>query len=150
MAISDSHASHIRGVHVRFCLEAPSLDSAAVTDATGIAPTSLGKAGDPRTNRIGTMLGTHEQGWWQFSTKDMVDSKDINEHMRYLLAQVLPHSQVIRDLASSGEAFFDVLWESTCLYAGTGPVLDADVVDGMAALGAGIGFDIYQIDEDPA
>lgn len=41
-----------------------------------------------------------------------------------------------------------VFWQSTYLYAGTGPLLDAADLAGVAALGAGMGFDIYQLDED--
>lgn len=51
-------------------------------------------------------------------------------------------------MASGGETYFDVLWESTYLYAGTGPLLSAQVCEGIGALRAGMGFDIYQVDED--
>jgi len=40
------------------------------------------------------------------------------------------------------------LWKSTCLYAGTEPLLNADSIAGVAALGAGIGFVIYQVNEE--
>jgi hypothetical protein len=63
---------------------------------------------------------------------------------------LLPHRLTILDFARDGQTAFDVLWKSTYLYAGTGPMLDADCVSGVAALGAGISFDIYQVDEDTA
>jgi hypothetical protein len=43
--------------------------------------------------------------------------------------------------------FNDVDWESWYLYAGTGPAIDSRAVTGAAALGAGMDFDIYQIDK---
>jgi len=40
-----------------------------------------------------------------------------------------------------------VLWESTYLYAGTGPLIEKDCCIGIGLLEAGLGFDIYQIEE---
>ena len=48
------------------------------------------------------------------------------------------------------KSYFDVLWESSYLYAGTGPILEENIIDGMSRLKASIGFDIYQIDGDDA
>lgn len=148
MPISDLHASHIRRVHVEFVLEAPELEPDSVTRITGLEPSGSAKRGDGRENAKGTVVGTHEQGWWQFSSEGAVDSKDINDHLRFLLERLLPHQEWIRLAACNGETFFDVLWESTDLYAGSGPVIDPECMGGIAALGAGIGFDIYQVDDD--
>jgi hypothetical protein len=41
-----------------------------------------------------------------------------------------------------------LLWKSSYLYAGTGPLVDAVSIAGIAALRAGVGFDIYQVNED--
>ncbi|MDB4908083.1 MAG: hypothetical protein JWO05_2867 [Gemmatimonadetes bacterium] len=76
-------------------------------------------------------------------------SKDVREHFQFLHQRLLPHAQIFRRFAESGETFFGVTWKSTYLYAGTGPLLDAASLAGVAALGAGMGFDIYQIDEEP-
>jgi hypothetical protein len=42
------------------------------------------------------------------------------------------------------------LWEGNYLYAGSGPFYEADVIAGIATLGADLWQDIYQIDEDDA
>jgi hypothetical protein len=76
-----------------------------------------------------------------------VNSKDVNDHFQWILAQILPHREAVLDLARSGESFFNVRWESTHLYAGSGPLIDAECLNGVVALGAGMGFDIYQVDE---
>ena len=49
-----------------------------------------------------------------------------------------------------GETFFDVLWTSNYLYAGTGPIISHGGLQGMSDLGASIGFDIYQDEVDLA
>lgn len=74
--------------------------------------------------------------------------KDINEHLKVLLDQLLPKRAAILGFAARGESYVDVVWKSTYLYAGTGPLIDAQYLKGITDLGAGIGFDIYQIDED--
>jgi hypothetical protein len=61
---------------------------------------------------------------------------------------LLPHRETIHRFARNGETYFDVLWESSYLYAGTGPELDRDCITGISQLGAGLGFDIYEIDAD--
>lgn len=50
--------------------------------------------------------------------------------------------------ARAARTYFDVLWKSTYLYAGTGPLVNAASISGIAALGAGVGLDIYQVDDD--
>jgi hypothetical protein len=129
-------------------VEAPSLDPEAVTKTLGISASRHACRGDERRNFNGDVIGVHECGWWKLSSKDVVVSKDINDHFRFLLDRLLPFREEIISFAEGGETYFDVLWESTYLYAGTGPLLDAASIAGAAALHAGMGFDIYQIDED--
>jgi hypothetical protein len=146
MAISDFHASHIRQVWVTFCFSAPGLDPSAVTAAVGIDPTDVERQGDVRRNFAGDVLGTYDRGCWYLSSKGSVGSKDINEHFTYLLERLLPSRDVFIK-TGAGETYFDVLWKSTYLYAGTGPLIDATSIAGIAALGAAVGFDIYQVDD---
>jgi hypothetical protein len=148
VAISESHASHIRKVRVSFWFEAPDLDPGEVTKALGLNPTHAGRRGDVRRNAAGNVLGSHEQGWWSFSSEGAVDSKDINEHVAYLQARLQVSRETLAQIAPDARTYFDVVWKSTSLYSGTGPLMDADSIAGVAALGAGIGFDIYQVDEN--
>jgi len=59
---------------------------------------------------------------------------------------LLPNQKVILQIIAEmkGETYFDVLWTSNYLYAGTGLVLSHKIVRGMSDSGASIGFDIYQ------
>ncbi len=142
MTISESHASHIRRVRVDFLLEGCQLDPDTVTQAVGVRPSLYARQGDERRNVKGDVVGTHERRWWQLSSKDAITSKDINDHFRFLLDRLLSCREAILNFAEGGETFFGVLWESSYLYAGTGPVLDPECIAGVAALGAGMGFDI--------
>jgi hypothetical protein len=147
MAISDLHASHIRRVKVTFYVFGTDLDPEVVTSSIGVVPCSSAKRGGERRNPAGTPLTPHTKGHWAFSSVPSVTSKDINDHFAKVLSVVLPHVDVLSRFAEGGETFFDVLWESTYLYAGTGPQIEPCHVQGVASLRAGLGFDIYEIDE---
>jgi len=147
MGISESHASYIGRVGVDFCLSGDELEPGVVTSRIGIPPSVSARRGDARLGPQGREVGTHNIGLWRLSSEGAVLSKDINDHFAVLLDRLLPHQAVLREFAAAGEAFFIVFWESSYLYAGTGPVIDSRAVSGAAALGAGMDFDIYQIDE---
>lgn len=147
MTISESHAAHIRQVHIEFVIESPKLDPKMVTERIGLSPSGTGRKGEQRRNFKGDVVGVEENGWWQLSTKGIVASKDINDHFHFLLDRLLPHRESVLKFAEGGETYFGVRWESTYLYAGTGPLIDSKSISGVAALVAGMGFDIYQIDE---
>lgn len=145
--MDEFHASHIRRVYVEFYIGAPQLDPFLVTERLGLTPSRFARRGDERRNVVGDVVGLEENGWWQIRTEGIVDSKDINAHFHFLLHRLLPHCQEVRSFASGGDTYFGVLWQSTYLYAGTGPLIDAESLAGVAMLGASMGFDIYQIDE---
>ena len=147
MTISDLHASHIRRLYAAIVISSPNLDPELVTSAVGRAPTSSARAGDPRVTRWGATLSPHAEGSWVLSSEAFVTSKDINDHLAFVLGALLPHREAVQAFAQGGEVFVSVMWSSTYLYAGTGPLIAATCIAGLAALGAGIGFDIYQIDE---
>lgn len=144
MAISELHASHIRRVKVGFVVSGEDLVPSEITDLLGVSPSHAANRGDPKINAAGNVFGSEPEGWWRIDSVPGVDSKDINNHLELLLGIVLPHAAALEE----HESFFDVLWESTYLYAGTGPVLSARACSGIGRLGAGLGFDIYQLDED--
>ncbi len=147
MTISDFHASHIRRLYAAISVSSPDLDPQVVTRTVGRAPTSSARAGDPRITRWGATLAPHAEGFWALDSEAFVTSKDVNDHLMYVLGALIPHRDAVRALARDGEIFVSVMWSSTYLYAGTGPLIDAACIAALADLGAGLGFDIYQIDE---
>jgi len=93
-------------------------------------------------------LSPATEGRWVLGTRGKVASRDIRDHFHYLNDRLLPHAAALKMFARGGETFFSVVWKSTYLYAGTGPLLDAESLTGVATLGAGMDFDIYQVNED--
>ena len=147
MAISESHASHIGRVAVSYSISGPAVEPDALTAQLGIAPSTVFRAGEPRRNAAGNAIGVHMHGFWALSSTGAIDSKDVNQHFAVVLQRLLPHAAILRELATGGESYVDVWWESSYLYAGTGPLLTATSVQAAADLGAAMNFDIYQIDE---
>lgn len=141
-------ASHFGRVKVDFCLSARDLDPEAVSQVTGLQPDRTAKRGDERRNYKGDLLTPHDEGFWLISSAKRVQSKDVNVHLKSLLTELLPHQRVILQIVAElkGETFFDVLWTSNYLYAGTGPLLSQEVVRGISDLGAAVGFDIYAVE----
>lgn len=147
MDISESHASHIRWVSVAFIISGADFNPDTMTVILDRKPDKCARKGDPRKNYAGKSLSPEQEGWWRIESTTHVKSKDVNDHFEFLLGILLPHRQKILELAKNGETYFDVLWKSTYLYAGTGPLLSASVCEGIGMLKAGVGFDIYQIEE---
>jgi hypothetical protein len=128
MTLNPLHAAHIGRVAVTLSFTMPGEDAAAVGRA-------LDLPGDVDGER------------WMIRSVPSVESNDLNDHLRFLLAHTLPHRERLHDVTEGGEVYADVLWESSYLYAGTGPVLAPDVIQGLGQLGATLGFDIYQLSE---
>ena len=144
------YLSHIGRVRADFTLSSPDLDPDEITHRLSMQPGSSSRRGEPRINAKGEPTGTTEKdSWWQINSQN-VESKDINVHIQSLLELLLPHEQEISRLVEQDrvESYFGVLWESSYLYAGTGPILEEASISGIARLKASIGFDIYQIDSD--
>jgi hypothetical protein len=148
MSLNELHASHIRRVEVGFIISGVNVQPDVISKALNLNPDQYAAKGDDNHNAKGQLLGEHAEGFWRIETKGKVESKDINDHFQYLLSLLLPHYESILQFAEAGETFFDVLWQSTYLYAGTGPLINKEHLQGVALLDAGLGFDIYQIDED--
>jgi hypothetical protein len=153
MAINEFQASHTIDVNVGFILSGPRVDPHRVSDLIKILPDRSARKGDERRNIKGDLLGYEDNGWWRLDSGPRLNvtgirSKDINEHLKILLKILMPHCELLNLLSEGGETFFDVLWKSSYLYAGTGPLIEAEHLRGMVDLRAGLGFDIYQVDEE--
>jgi hypothetical protein len=147
--LNELHTSHVGRVNVSFYLSASDLNPQEVTMGANILPALSAKRGDERRNYAGQLISPHKEGFWMVTSKMQIHSKDLNEHFLHLLNILLPKKDyfllLLKDL--NGSAYFDVLWESSYLHAGTGPILSAEVINGVSQLNAAMGFDIYQIDE---
>lgn len=148
MPISESHASHIGRVAVSYWIAGASLDPDSLTEVLGIQPARVFRVGEPRFNAVGEQIGLHSRGLWEVTSRGAVHSKDVNDHCAAVLQPLLPHAAHLRERQVGGASTVDVWWESSYLYAGTGPLLNTASVQAIALLGADLNFDIYQIKPD--
>ena len=141
-------------INVGFDLTGPDIDPDAVSLGLAVNPHSCARKGDVyRRGPDGRVISQHPDGWWHLDSTPLIrvsgDARmDINEHLKVLLDVLLPKREIILEFATGGETYFGVIWKSTYLYAGTGPLIEAQYLRGITELGAGIGFDIYQVDEE--
>jgi hypothetical protein len=147
MYLNELHTSHIKKVEVGFIISGKDLIPTDVTKALELQPDHYASKDSAKYNYSGNVIGKHSEGFWRIDTKKTVQSKDVNDHFRYLLSLLLPHKEAVVDFAKNGETFFDVLWQSTYLDTRTGPLIAGDCLQGISQLQAGMGFDIYQITE---
>jgi hypothetical protein len=147
--ISEFEESTIMSVRVAYSLTGPALIPCEITSGIGITPDFTIEAGAPWLNPLGMKIGKHEMGMWGISSARRVQSKNINDHLRYLIGVLLPRKRSLCKLAIENESYFDVLWKSSYLNAGAGLRIETDCLQGVAALQAGLRFDIYQQQADP-
>jgi hypothetical protein len=142
VTLSEFHESTIIHTAASFGFHAFACSPAAITVGLGIAPDETWAKGDKRTLGSGHELVVHHSSW---SIVSRSLSKDINEHVRELLVRLQSANRPFDP--SWGAPAFGVLWKGNYLYAGSGPFYEADVLAGIAALGAALYQDIYQVDQ---
>ena len=102
----------------------------------------------PQTfDSVGIARNSGRRGCWLICSKGRVASKDVNEHLRYLLGLLLPHRGMITSAAQGGVAVFTVHWAGQAYPYDCGPVLAVDCVAGIAALDAEIAFTLHAVQQ---
>ena len=145
--ISQEHAAHIGKVEVSLDIESITLTPEEITQALTIRPTDAVAMGSLR-ERNGQILGVRRTTLWFVSTEGIVLSKDINDHFEYLANYFGKSIGLIKTLDLCMPPCINVLWTSSYLYAGTGPLISAKSCEFIVHTGASLGFDIYAIDDD--
>lgn len=143
MALNPQFAEGIRTVRVDFGFWMFDCDPNEITAALGIVPDESGRRGEERALRGGHLFRA-PYGSWSIASK--LGSKDVNDHFRGLLHRL--DGCADRLDPHWGVPTFGVLYKATHLRSGNGPFFEADVVRGIAALGADLWQDIYALDED--
>ncbi len=141
--ISEFYASTVVKVKVDFSLAGFSGAPASVTSALGVEPDWHLEKGDTWITSWGQTRTAAENSW---GLESRTDSKDANDHLRELLNRLASRRGAFRP--EWGEPSFGILWKGNYLYAGSGPFYEADVLEGVAELGAAIWQDIYQVDQE--
>ena len=133
--------------HASFRVFGKQLDPLTVTIALGLPPDLAHRAGEPRLHRSGkgrvVEQGVYREGLWSMSSKPWVNSPVLSTHLEWLLDQLEPVRNHVRDLlvAGHGVDFF-------CYSAGTtdrAPSLPKVVRSRADALGAPIDVDHYRL-----
>ena len=79
---------------------------------------------------------------WFLESAKQIDSKDVRRHIDWLLDQFNGRSETLRQLRDEDATIcLSCFWESATGHGG--PMLDADILNRIAALNIGIAFDIY-------
>lgn len=93
-----------------------------ISEMLGLAPTRQNVIGEKVTNSIGSTREIKKSGWF-LSTENIVLSKDLREHLDWILDKIEPASQAIEKLQSRKETTMSIscVWHS--LAGDGGPVL---------------------------
>jgi hypothetical protein len=119
----------------------PDLEPDVVTEGLGIQPSRAHRRGDIR-NPLAKRPFIHPRGGWFLSSEDMVQSRDVRRHIDWLLDQVEPKGDVLKQLQSQGyPTVINCFW---CTESGHGgPMLWPRQMSRLGALGLELWFDIY-------
>jgi len=132
---------HVEQVFASFSISDFTCDPDDITQMLSIEPTATSRRGAIiRNKKTGEALGLVKRNRWTLVSRG-VDSKDANVHLRWLIARVALHGNVLEQVDGAG--LFSVIYKSSYLYAGTGPVIASNICASIANLHAELGFDIY-------
>jgi hypothetical protein len=123
------------------------LSPAQITQLLGIEPDYAHDLGTPILNVHGAPVGVKRSNYWRYGSTDRVRSKDLDEHVRMVLAVFEPRANVLRKLAEQNEVYIWTLWESNGLIMGAGPIISPAACRGIDAIGAELHFNIFCLRE---
>jgi Domain of unknown function (DUF4279) len=132
-------------IHVMFGISGNALLPDTLTTQLGVSPSRvfakdeeyLGVVDRRREGNEFTLIKDvrkRSTGVWQFSTQDVVEGDDLNEHVRYLLGHLEPSRDTILKYVSSDEFFVSIwIWaESTSNVVSLG--ISGDLLARLASL----------------
>lgn len=136
MAISD-HAT-CQATHATLRIYPESLDPVDVTARLGIEPTRCQRRGEPLKpgGRPAKLHG------WVLSSEGVVDSRDVRQHLDWLLSALVPRAEALLALQAEG-CRMDVscFWVSASGHGG--PTVRPDQMGALARLKLQLGFDVH-------
>lgn len=114
-----------------------------ITRALGIAYDYAHSMGDPIMSARGIAVDTRKYNYWSYTSTALTTSKNLDDHLRALLALFTPLSDVIHELNVENEVFIVCHWESNRLVGGSGPLLAPETCADIGLLGVELHFDLY-------
>jgi hypothetical protein len=115
-------------------------DPAEITEAIGIQPDDVRRRGERRVVANGHEFSVPHNLW---TVDSRAESEDPNVQIREILARL---AGVQERIDPTWNPFFNVLWKSETLGAGSGPYFETDVIRGIAGIGAEIYLDLYALE----
>lgn len=126
------------------------LDPEEITATLGLQPTTSQKRGELKTGRFSTR--TTPIGGWFLSSEGVIHSKDVRDHLAWLLRLIAPKSDQLRLLQDRDDTRMsvDCIWWSA--HATGGPALWPEQMRVLSELNLECSFDIsfYGNDGDAA
>ena len=120
----------------------PEMEPSTMTTALGMEPDGAHRAGDPRRNSTGTLLGgVYDCSFWRhrFPTPD---DSDLPGFLHRIAVSLQPHRSFLRSLRETGgdlELFVGLFAEGKNI----GATISYDLMSILADLGIDVGLDIY-------
>lgn len=129
-------------VHAVLRLVHTDLDPAEITEMFGVQPTRFHKKGEPRRGRNGVLYAPFDEGAWLLDSRDHVRSKDINQHLSWILDNIASCNSSIHRLQDLGYKT-DLMcgWFSKSF--NTCPSLNVENMRRMASFRLNCWFDVY-------
>ncbi|WP_310619590.1 DUF4279 domain-containing protein [Flexibacterium corallicola] len=115
-----------------------------ITEFLKIEPSECVQKGDTFVNSLGRRR-TAPNSYWLLSSENHIQSKDVRDHMSWLIAELSPHEEEIRRLQQQQgiEMSINSIWWSK----GTGgPTIWPEQMEAFARLNLELSFDVYFID----
>jgi Domain of unknown function (DUF4279) len=135
--------------HATVCIYGDSLDPETVTRDLGIQPTDAHRRGEIRNGDRRRPL-VYRTGGWFLESRMVVSSRDLRQHIDWLLDQLGGKGDVLRRIRDSEHTtIISCFWESAHGYGG--PMLWPEQIARLAALGLELWFDVYPAfsEDDP-
>ena len=122
---------------VLFRIFGKTLDPSEVTILFGREPSYAHRTGE----RVDWSERPRSQGMWQISSERAVDSPDLEEHISWILDQVEPQSEVLKELTSRDGIQADLFcfWQQE---SNEGLAFNPVLLGRVAALGLELGIEI--------
>ncbi|MBC9132008.1 DUF4279 domain-containing protein [Frischella sp. Ac48] len=118
-----------------------------ITELLKIEPTQKNIIGTKSINRIGRIKEIKTSGWF-LSSKDYVISRDLREHLDWLLNKIAPCKEPLEKLQTNKNVTMgiDCVWRSLAGHGG--PVIWPEQMKIMCELNLECSFDIYFVNDE--
>jgi hypothetical protein len=116
-------------------------DARMVTDLLAIQPTEAFSYGDPYRG------GVRHRSFWGLSSRDQLESTDLQEHLIWLLDRLEPAREEIQKLRAQGNmrADFYCVWMSAT--GEGGPIFSSGVLSRVALFGINLGISFTDLSD---